>query len=131
MAGDDRLEAFFTAARGAAPTPDAALLARVLADAEAVQNVPSGPRAASRAGWLAGVVAGLGGWRALGGMATAALAGIWIGYAGFADNAAGALGIGTDPLSGFAAGAVTVAGDDPMPGEDDFAVFALALGPEG
>lgn len=138
-AGDDRLEEFFAAARGAAPAPDAALLARVLAGAEAVQGARCAPQPesgrAAHAGWLAGMAAalgaGLGGWRVFGGMATAALAGIWIGYAGLADNAAGALGISADPLIGFAAGTAGTAGEDPMPGEDDFAVFALALGPEG
>jgi len=140
-AGDDRLESFFAAAREAAPVPGAGLLVRVLAGAEAVQGAGVAPqvgRPKRGQGWaaaIAGAVASVigdapGGWRVFGGMATAALAGIWIGYAGLADNAAGVLGISADPLDGFAP-VTAPAGDDPLPGVDDFAVFALALGPEG
>jgi len=145
-AGDDRLESFFAAARDAAPVPGAGLLVRVLAGAEAVQGAgvaPQGQRRGARPMWgqgwaaaIAGAVASVigdapGGWRSLGGMAAAALAGVWIGYAGLADGATGALGIAAGPVAGRAALAADGGADALMPEDDDFEVFALALGPEG
>lgn len=78
----DELEAVFAAARGT-ETPSEDLVARVLADADAVQAealaarpgapVPSG----GRAGWLSAI----GGWLGAGGLATATAAGLVIGLA--------------------------------------------------
>lgn len=141
-AGDDRLESFFAAARDAAPVPGAGLLVRVLAGAEAVQGAGVAPqvgRPKRGQGWaavIAGAVASVigdapGGWRGLGGMAAAALAGVWIGYAGLADGATGALGIAAGPVAGRAALAADGGADALMPEDGDFEVFALALGPEG
>ncbi|MCB2115096.1 MAG: dihydroorotate dehydrogenase [Rhodobacteraceae bacterium] len=86
---DEReLEGLFRAARALSPAPSGALMARVLADAEAARPRPapdptpvSGVAAPS---WIAQL---LGGWRGLGGLATAGAAGLWIGYAGLADTA--------------------------------------------
>ncbi|WP_415184027.1 dihydroorotate dehydrogenase [Phaeovulum sp.] len=122
----DPLEAFFGAARTAAPEPGMALLARVLADAEAETRARH-PLAAlahapkPRMGGFAALLAALGGWRAVGGLATATLAGVWIGFAGvdrLEDMSAGYLGVG---------GAEVLGTVDLLPDED---VFAFALGTE-
>ncbi len=77
------LEALFEAARQTAPVAGPELLARVLADGEALLPAAPGP-AARRGGGLAdlprALLAAIGGWTALAGLATATLAGIWIGY---------------------------------------------------
>jgi len=89
---DHDLEMFFRAARADAPEPSEALMARVLADAEAaLPPVAAADCAASTGGvgatasWVERL---LGGWRAMGGLATATVAGLWIGYAGLADPSA-------------------------------------------
>ena len=72
----DPLEGFFDAARATAPQPSEDLMARVLADANALQ--PQAAPLASvvkRPGWLSA----LGGWPALAGLATATVAGVVIG----------------------------------------------------
>ncbi|MEL7026010.1 MAG: hypothetical protein AAGO57_02105 [Pseudomonadota bacterium] len=71
----DALDAFFDAARA---EPSADLMARVLADADAVQPVVAAPaRRPEREGWFSI----FGGWPALAGLATATVAGIGIGIA--------------------------------------------------
>jgi hypothetical protein len=81
---DDELELFFEAGRAAAPAPSAALLERVLADAQAHQSPRAPgrtpPAAAGRRAW-AGLLAALGGWPAVAGLASVMVAGIWLGYA--------------------------------------------------
>lgn len=83
---DALLDALFAQARaGAGPVPDA-LLARVIADAEAAMPRapvlrPAPVAARPQAGWLAALVALLGGRSAVAGMAAAGLAGVWIGFA--------------------------------------------------
>jgi len=102
--GTDPLAAHFAAlkARPARPAPD--LMARILADADAVQaeraaasSCPACP-ARPRARPLAAAIRALGGWPAMAGLATAAVAGVWIGI---------------DPPSGLVGAARTVldAGD--------------------
>jgi hypothetical protein len=76
-AGLDRL---FEGARG--DGPDAGLVARVLADAEAVQiaqAVADVRPEAQRRGWLAGIVDTLGGWGAVGGVTAAGIMGMSVG----------------------------------------------------
>lgn len=63
-------------ARAPVPEVSATLEARLMHEAERLMP-PAPPR---REGW-GSVVRGLGGWRALGGLATAAAAGVWIGFA--------------------------------------------------
>lgn len=102
---DDGLERFFDAARRDAPDPSDALMARVLADALAAQP-PAAPRPLPRPGvWaslraaLTQLRAALGGWPALGGLATAGLMGLAIGIAApasMADLATALLGQGAD-----------------------------------
>ena len=123
---DHELEGFFRAARAAAPRPSDALMARILADAGAemrqasVQPAPGSPevRGSGPSDWLARL---WGGWRALGGLATATVAGLWIGYAGIADP---------NTLTGGLIGAETSTAltVDLMPETD---VTALAAGWEG
>lgn len=77
---DDRmLERFFAAARAETPVPDTTFLTILMNEAEAALPVRSRRMGGGRiAGWLAL----LGGWKAVGGLATAAVTGIWIGFAG-------------------------------------------------
>jgi len=124
----DRLEDIFQQACAAAPLPSAALLARVMADAEAelaARALPLPPAAPARGaavgGFWAGALALVGGWRALGGLASATLAGVWIGFAG----ADGLSGVAADLLTGGAT--ATLATVNLLPGDD---VFALAMGLE-
>ena len=86
---DSELDLLFEAARDVGPLPSPDLLARVLAEAEALQPrppelaapvPPQGARAVS-AGLVGGLLAAIGGWAAVAGLATATLAGVWIGYA--------------------------------------------------
>lgn len=95
---DDGLERFFEAARRMEPAPSDALMARVLADALAAQPVTA-PRPEPRLGLWVQLREALGGWPALGGLATAGVMGLAIGVAapaGLADLATAVLGQGTD-----------------------------------
>ena len=95
--GDD-LDDLFAAARRVAPAPSDALMARVLAEAMAAQ---APLRRATRPGLLAQLREALGGWPAVGGLATAGVAGLAIGLAapaGLADLTAALLG---QPADGY------------------------------
>lgn len=75
----DALETFFDAARNTAPPPSESMLARILADADQVRTTP-------RHQWASRPLTArlrdlLGGWPAMAGLATAAMAGLWIGAA--------------------------------------------------
>lgn len=80
---DMDLEALLRAARGA-DTPGDDLVARVLADAAAVQAERATVRAAAapvpRGGWLGALVQSIGGWPAVSGVTLAGLAGLAIGF---------------------------------------------------
>lgn len=81
---DAELDALFEAGRERRAAPSAALMARVMEDAMAEARAAPVPVARGRGprrARLAGLVAALGGWPALGGLATAGLVGVWIGYA--------------------------------------------------
>ena len=76
MTGRAKLEDLFAAGRvDAAPT--AAFMARI--EAEALAHQPQRGPAPARAGGLAAILRAMGGWRAAGGLATAAVVGLWIG----------------------------------------------------
>ena len=81
---DIELEQFFAAGRSEMAEPDAALMARVLADANAEIDARE-PRASGRSRrrirFFAAVGSALGGWPVMASMATAAAAGVWIGAA--------------------------------------------------
>lgn len=77
------LDAFFADAADQRPDPSPDLMARILADAEAVQTAalapPAAPPGAQEPGFFATLWAGLGGGAGLTGLITATLAGLWIG----------------------------------------------------
>lgn len=92
------LDALFAAARAAEPPVPPDLLARVMADAVAVQPVAAAPQSARRripGRWLAEVFTLLGGHGAIAGLGAAGLAGFWIGFA----DPAGLTLLGEDDLS--------------------------------
>lgn len=76
---DDRLENLFAAARSAPPEPSGALMARVMRAAQTEMRMRAAP---VRDSVFARVLAVIGGWGGVGGLATAACAGLWIGFAG-------------------------------------------------
>ncbi len=79
---DDMLDDLFAAARTdsrATPSPD--LLARVLQEAEGLQVAEPTPVPPQRRSLWAALVAAVGGWPALSGVAMAGVAGVWIGVA--------------------------------------------------
>ena len=77
---DDMLDDLFAQARGAAPAPSDALMARVIADAEAAQPRPVAVSVA-RPGFVARILDVIGGWPAVSGLAMATVAGVWVGVA--------------------------------------------------
>ena len=80
---DQELDALFAAARDdAAQAPSSDLMARILADAEAMQPKPAASvaRPQSRGGVVSGILSAIGGWPSLGGLAAATVAGVWIGF---------------------------------------------------
>jgi len=104
----DFLDDFFAAARKTRPEPGADLLARVQADALAMQPVAGARAAPARPGLWAQIVAALGGWPAVAGLATATVAGVWIGVAqpaGLADSLSAVLygseTLSVDPIGAF------------------------------
>lgn len=81
---DLALEAFLAPARSA-PAPSDDLMARILGDAAKVSAdrlgpVLTAPDPAPRRGLIATLIAAIGGWPVLGGMATATMAGVWLGF---------------------------------------------------
>ncbi|MHA7877142.1 hypothetical protein [Roseivivax sp.] len=74
------LERYFTAGRAHPPALSPELLARLTAEAQGQARAHGRARRPARAG-LAGLIAALGGWPALAGLATTAVAGFWIGLA--------------------------------------------------
>ncbi|MCR8725449.1 hypothetical protein [Frigidibacter sp. ROC022] len=87
---DDQLDAFFRVGREDGAALPEGLFARIMADAEAEATRPGSVALASaapaaetapRVGLLAGLLAAIGGWPAMAGMASAAMAGLWLGFA--------------------------------------------------
>ena len=77
---DFELDSMFEAARATAPTPDGDLMARIMADAEAQIAAQARPLAkAPSPGFLAGLLALVGGWPAAAGLATATVVGLTVG----------------------------------------------------
>lgn len=77
---NDLLDDLFKEARVDNPGPSDDLMARVLADAAALQPVPTAPRIEAPSLW-ARALGSIGGWPALSGVAAAGIAGLWIGLA--------------------------------------------------
>jgi hypothetical protein len=79
---DDFLEDLFARAQKTGATPQDDLVARVLADADAVQAGLRSQRARPASpGLWARILDALGGWPAVSGLAAATVAGVWIGVA--------------------------------------------------
>ena len=109
--GELDLDGLFAETRSARPVPGEDLMARILADADAVaaareRPVPAAPARLAWRDWLVT----LGGWPAVGGLVASTVAGLWIGVAqpaALSDLAASVwgeqvsvnLGIDVDPLS--------------------------------
>lgn len=99
MPEDMELETFFAAARADQPAPAEALLARIADQGRALQPrerpwvapVPPVPRGGFRS-----VLDSLGGWPVLGGLMTAACAGLWLGLADAGGLGGYVYGAGTD-----------------------------------
>ena len=97
--GVDDLDAFFAAARREVPAPSEALMARVLVDALAAQPAPRAAVRTPRPGLWTQLREAMGGWPAMGGLATAGVVGLWIGIsppAAVTDMASDVLGLQTD-----------------------------------
>lgn len=76
----DMLDDLFARTRGIEPVPSNDLMARVIADADAVQPAQALAPAAG-AGLWARMLDAIGGWPAVSGLAAATVAGIWVGVA--------------------------------------------------
>lgn len=111
MTERDDLDDLLAEGRALRPAPGNDLMARILADAEAVAAEREGPvrSAPARRGWH-DWLRSLGGWPAIGGLVASTLAGLWIGAAqpaALSDLAASVwgeqvsvnLGVDVDPLS--------------------------------
>ncbi|RVT86711.1 dihydroorotate dehydrogenase [Rhodobacteraceae bacterium CCMM004] len=112
--GAPDLEALFGAARRSPPAASDAFLARLAADADAACPAPPARRTRRiLRGRLGVLVAAIGGWPAVAGLASAAVAGLWIGMAApdlvLPPSVDGAAGAGFDLV-------------DLMPGLGDLAV---------
>lgn len=98
--GDDAL---FAQAADDGPSPD--LMARVMADADAVQAEVPVAAPVPRGAWLAGLIAALGGWGALSGITAAGVMGLAVGLyspdtvSGLLESDSLSLGIGTYDLT--------------------------------
>ena len=79
---DAQLEAFFEAGREDVPELSDSFMAALLQDADLAQPQPAAlaPPRVKRSLWQ-DIIAQIGGWPALAGMATATVAGVWIGFA--------------------------------------------------
>jgi len=82
---EDTLNALLAQAARDGPEPSIGLLTRIMADADTVAaETEQAPRAAPKVQVIARwrlVLAAIGGWPALAGLATAAVAGLWLGVA--------------------------------------------------
>jgi hypothetical protein len=118
----DALDDILSGLRRETPAPSDALMARVLADAQA--ELASGaqvtePNTDKPDGFGAMLLSVIGGWRAVAGLAMATIAGVWIGFAG-PDGVSDNLAVLLWPDE---AGLTSYALEDLMPGTGDFAVL--------
>jgi len=75
------LDVFFAAAKENVPTPNQDLMARVMADAAALQPQNAGFAPVAKPGVWESFLDMIGGWPALSGVAAAGVAGVWLGVA--------------------------------------------------
>ena len=74
------LEAFFEAALDAEPDPSEALMAKIMADADAVADSWAEDIQPARGGLIRGFLDAIGGWPAASGIVTAGLVGVVVGF---------------------------------------------------
>ncbi|MGC3939455.1 hypothetical protein ACOTTU_16745 [Roseobacter sp. EG26] len=74
-----QVDRLLKAARDGEPDLPSGLMARVLADADAIQSQPARPPMPARPLW-ARLSEALGGWQGMGGLVAATCAGVWIGF---------------------------------------------------
>ncbi len=122
LLSDIVLDEIFAAGRAETPAPSEALLARILADAQGVQEAglaAARPRAAPRPSPWARFAEALGGWTSLAGLVTATLAGVWLGFVSpdQLNTLSGGLLL---PETG---GTAIYALEDILPGDDGLAAF--------
>ena len=79
---DSDLELLFAEARRSGPELPDDLAVRILTDAEAVRLERTRPAAPADRGLFRGLYGALGGWRGLGGLVAASVAGVWVGFSG-------------------------------------------------
>lgn len=77
---DQQMDVLFEEAAGFGPEPSSELLGRVLADAYDVR-APVPELTPRKVGLWDTFLSAIGGWPSIGGLATAAMAGVWIGFA--------------------------------------------------
>lgn len=78
---DQELDAVFASASASPPDVSIALMQKVMADAEAVADARVLASAkAPRVHVFKAILSAIGGWPAVGGLATATVAGIWLGF---------------------------------------------------
>ena len=78
---DESLDALFAEMARDTPQPSDDLLSKIIADAEAAQpDLMPMPQPAQQRGIVQQILDALGGWPALGGLATATVAGVYIGF---------------------------------------------------
>lgn len=75
----DPLDVFFEASKAAQPEASDALMARIMADAVALQPEPVVVSSPTPVGLWGRISDAMGGWPSMAGLATAAAAGLWIG----------------------------------------------------
>lgn len=73
------LDDLFDLAREVQVAPSDDLMARIIADADEIQTMPSALPKAAPVSIIGGLMDLIGGWKALGGLATATATGLWIG----------------------------------------------------
>ena len=81
---ETHLDELFAEARQVRPVVSLDLMARIMADAAAVQSERIAPIVTAtpeQVGFFAGLWSALGGWGGAGGLAAATMAGLWIGFA--------------------------------------------------
>lgn len=79
---DHALDALFAEAADEVPVASEALMARVLADAEAFQPAAEEPIERSSQGRWRAFLEMIGGWQGAGGLVAATLVSVWIGFVG-------------------------------------------------
>ncbi len=76
---DDDLDRMLTRLGAEVPAPSDDLMARIMADAEALRPIPGALIAGEPEGFFESFLSLLGGWKGAGGLVSAGIIGLWIG----------------------------------------------------